>query len=475
MAHVGAEELSSLAQAARSDRLLIFVGAGISVEYGLPSWHALARDLGNNDFDPMNLPGEFSKFAKRKGAAALNDYLERRLGKRPASAAEATKLLLETRSVAIVTTNADRILETVASRVGAPIKVFVEDDDMVDFYSTPGLRLVKLHGTLDRKSTLTFTTEQYDALAKRIPTTLQTVAHLMSYCQVLFLGYGLSDPDLTQLLQLASNGRPDRMSQMVGLFTQAETGEPWRRLALEDRVRQYAPLQEITYEAFGESPSAGLTEMLRGLRQLVSPEQLPQLSGQTIIFTNGYTATLKTELCDYLANCLGIPLVATHRYGSCTKDGLLNGDLRQRRYSELLSDAENILNRGHSIVLDGTFSDPDWRKHVYDLASRYGTDVLVIRTRCDDIDYIKARLWRRRTDHSRSEHEVVNFNNYRMTLADVIKNPVEQDVDFATVVSGLITFTNEGDRRVEVSEGASPDAAIVADLIRISPLMDVAI
>jgi predicted kinase len=292
---------------------------------------------------------------------------------------------------------------------------------------------------------------------------------------VLFLGYGLSDPDLRHLLTIASNGRPDRMSQMVGVFTAGEIKQPWRRMVLDDRVRENAPLVELSYEQFGDSPSAGLTNLLRDLRQLVSPESLPRLSKQTIVFTNGYTATLKTELCEYLANCLGVPLLATHRYGGCTTAGLLDPSLRQGRYAELLLDAESILSRGHSVILDGTFADPNWREKAYDLARRIGASVVVIKTRCEDENYIKARLWRRRLDHSRSEHEVVDFRNYRITYADVMKHPVEEDPGFDSEAYAVVNFNNEGDRTVEIPNDAATDAKMIADLIRISPLMSIGI
>jgi hypothetical protein len=209
------EVLAQLAQAARSDRLLVFVGSGISAEYGLPTWSKLAVELGNPDFDTGDLPGEFSKFVARRGARALSDLLERKLGKRPTAMARSTRLLLETRCAAIVSTNCDRIVETVARELGAPIKIFSEDDDLVDFHSTPWLRLVKLHGTLDRQSTLTFTREQYVSLPERVPALLQTVAQLMSYCQIVFLGYSMSDPDFHELMNLAGRGRAATRSLRV--------------------------------------------------------------------------------------------------------------------------------------------------------------------------------------------------------------------------------------------------------------------
>src|SRR4051794_5190549 len=95
--------LESLAQAARSDRLLMFVGAGASAAYGLPTWGQLVTMLGVRSPNKHDLPEEFSKFAQRHGTLALHQFLENTLGLRPARLKAISDLLLQIRCVAIVT------------------------------------------------------------------------------------------------------------------------------------------------------------------------------------------------------------------------------------------------------------------------------------------------------------------------------------------------------------------------------------
>src|ERR1700687_5615030 len=116
-----AETFELLAQAARSDRLLLFVGSGVAAEYGLPTWRELAEALGNEEPNYTDLPAEFSKFARQHGGLALTELLERKLGKRPTEIKASTKLLLELRTAATVSTNCDRIIETAAQRLGCPL------------------------------------------------------------------------------------------------------------------------------------------------------------------------------------------------------------------------------------------------------------------------------------------------------------------------------------------------------------------
>lgn len=464
--------LELLAQAARSDRLLLFVGSGIS---SLPSWAELVADLNAGHPHSSDYPGEFSKYVDRNGMRELHGFLDRKLGKRPADVEKQIRLLLETRSTAIVSTNCDHIIETAAATLGVPLKIFAEDSDLVDFHSTPCLRLVKLHGDLDRKESLVFTEEQYRELPKTKPVLIRTVVELFNSSRVLFLGFSMADPDFRQLMELTGNGKPDRVSQMIGLFRQAELGGQWRKLALDTAVHNNVPLRELSYEEFGESPSDGLQSFLCRLKNLVSPASLPRLEKQCVIFTNGCTATLKTETTAYLANCLGIPVLATHRYGRCTENGLLDAGLRASRYAELQVEAENLLSRGFSVVLDGTFADRSWREDIYRLAEQQGAHPIVIRTVCDDTDYIRSRLWRRRLDHSRSEHEVTKFENYLMTQNAVRSQPVAEDEVFQRLGGEVVTFQNHADRAVRVPPDASEEARVIGELIRISPLMSVEI
>jgi hypothetical protein len=127
--------------------------------------------------------------------------------------------------------------------------------------------------------------------------------------------------------------------------------------------------------------------------------------------------------------------------------------------------------RGQSLILDGTFAEKPLRAPVYELAKRLGVHVTVLRTQCNDEGYIRARLWRRRLDHSRSDHEVIDFRVFETTYGSIISNPIEQDHEITELGADIITFQNHGDRRVVCSEDASEDAKTIAHLIRISPLM----
>ncbi len=467
--------IDSLVQAARSDRLLVIIGSGFSASCGLPTWRELAISLHNPDPDFTDIPGEFSRFTERRGAPELDSLLERQLGKTLPAPDAIAALLLEIRCAAFVSTNCDHIIEAAASQLGLPLRVFVDDSDLIDFHSTPAVKLIKLHGTVDRKETLTFTREQHKARRASASALYTAVAGLMAYCRTLVLGYSVSDPDLFEIIRLAGGGRPDRTSQIVGIFPKVELADTQRGLTLNQNLRSSVPFLKFAYEDFEDSPSADLKGFLTQLREHISPSSSPRLSKQCIILTNGHTATLKTELTAYIANCLSIPLLATHRYGPCTANGLLQDDLRNQRYEELLLDAGSLAARNYSVVLDGTFTNPEWRQRVYSLAIMHRATPIIIKTVCDEEPYILARLWRRKLDHSRSEHEVTEFANFIMTRNDMIVNPCEEDAGFGASGAEVVTFRNDSHRSVTIGESASVDARLIVDLIKVSPLMSIAI
>lgn len=467
--------IDSLVQAARSDQLLVIIGSGFSASSGLPTRRELAISLQNPDPDLTDIPGEFSRFAARRGAAELDSFLERQLGKKLPAPDAIAALLLEIRCAAFVSTNCDHTIEAAAAQLGLPLRVFVDDSDLIDFHSTPAIKLIKLHGTVDRKETLTFTREQYKARRASASALYSAVAGLMARCRTLLLGYSVSDPDLLEIIRLAGSSRPDRMSQTVGIFSRVELGDRRRGLTVDQKLRSSVPLLECAYEDFEDSPSTDLKGFLAQLREHISPARSPRLSKQCIIFTNGHTATLKTELTTYIANCLSIPLLATHRYGPCTANGLLQDALRNQRYEELLLDAGSFVARHYSVVLDGTFTNPEWRERVYSLALMHGVTPIVIRTVCDNELYILARLWRRKLDHSRSEHEVTEFANFIMTRNDMMANPCEEDAGFGESGAEVVTFRNDSHRSVTIGESASVDARLIKNLVKVSPLMSIAI
>lgn len=214
-------------------RLVLFAGAGVAQAGGLPSWSALishvldyaradspapetvaildraAKLLADN-----NLILALSELQRAMTAAGYGQAVSRALD----DSRHAVPLLA--RAIAdlaptlqgVVTTNLDRFLERAFA--GAwPV------------YTLPQLDLgqrehtiLKLHGCRTDRNSWVLTRREYDALMCRRPELRDYMRGLYRFATLLFVGYGLHDPDLDDLLTefraLAAGAPPQHFALM---------------------------------------------------------------------------------------------------------------------------------------------------------------------------------------------------------------------------------------------------------------------
>jgi NAD-dependent SIR2 family protein deacetylase len=125
-----AGETKHLAQRFQENRLIVWVGAGLSVGANLPSWQELTDVLKDElDLKQTSDPLRVSQlYEKRLGRSALERTIVRQLNKphvRPTSAHHAlAELYAARRDGYLITTNYDQLLETTFKEHGLPTQVF---------------------------------------------------------------------------------------------------------------------------------------------------------------------------------------------------------------------------------------------------------------------------------------------------------------------------------------------------------------
>jgi hypothetical protein len=199
-----------LANAIQRRQAILFVGAGVSMAVGLPSWqtvvdHLLKElDLDAGVIDGMNdgyqMLAEFYR-VKQGGLGALRNWLDRNWKVASDHVAESKlhKLIAELDFPTIYTTNYDRNLETAFEVYDKPYAKIANAKQIAD--ATDGVtQIIKYHGDFDDDSSLVLTeTDFLDRLSFDSPLDIKFRADALSRT-ILFIGYSMSDPNIRWLL-----------------------------------------------------------------------------------------------------------------------------------------------------------------------------------------------------------------------------------------------------------------------------------
>ena len=199
-----------LADAIKRRHAILFVGAGVSMTVGLPSWQTLVDHLLKElDLSPDMIEGmsngyqmlaEFYRL-KQGGIGPLRSWLDRnwKVDRDRVAKSQLHKLIVELDFPAIYTTNYDRNLETafeLHNKAYAKIANAREIANAADGVT----HIVKYHGDFDDDSSLVLTeTDFLNRLSFDSPLDIKFRADALGRT-ILFIGYSMSDPNIRLLL-----------------------------------------------------------------------------------------------------------------------------------------------------------------------------------------------------------------------------------------------------------------------------------
>ncbi|MGO3889397.1 MAG: SIR2 family protein [Paenalcaligenes sp.] len=248
-----------LLKAHRTGKLMLFVGAGVSANLGLPNWSALiaqiAKEL-NYDPDIFATYGDhlaLAEFYKKKkgGLGALRSWMDREWHNSTTNinTSEIHRLITEGNFSRIYTTNYDRWLEYAHDAFGVEYDKISSVADLVSV--TEGRRqIIKFHGDFDADDSLILDeTSYYQRLSFETPLDIKLRSDVLG-SSVLFIGYSLSDLNIRLLFY--------RLTEMWGHSSLATA-----------RPKSYI---------FTNRPNPVAQEVLRhwGIEMLVSDEDNPK-------------------------------------------------------------------------------------------------------------------------------------------------------------------------------------------------------
>jgi len=256
--------------------VVLFVGAGVSINLGLLSWKALiskmAEDLG---FEPERFStfGDYLALAeyykiKTGSLGGLRSWMDRTWHSDAVDIgqSEVHRLIVENEFPIIYTTNYDRWLETAFDFYQRPYSKITNVTDLVRIREG-ATQIVKFHGDFDDDRSLVLDESSYfERLEFESPLDIKLRSDVLAR-SVLFIGYSLSDVSLRYLFY-----KLDKLWKLHGKYSV--------------RPRSYIfvpkpnPVQEAVLDQWGISmissdradPKTALVEFLQGLKDKAAEE-----------------------------------------------------------------------------------------------------------------------------------------------------------------------------------------------------------
>ena len=193
-----------------NERLVLFIGAGVSQSSGLPSWQNLVTQLATiaqidkeaqSVDELLDLAAQCREKLGKHFARELKRILEQN-----DPTPSITHYLLSTFPVStMVTTNFDTLLEESLLRIKKAAFTIHRAFDVAWAPIKDQVSILKIHGDIDTPHEITLSREDYDHYFDRRPALSALLKGLFLNRTFLFVGYSLRDPNLKIILQEVSN------------------------------------------------------------------------------------------------------------------------------------------------------------------------------------------------------------------------------------------------------------------------------
>lgn len=202
----------------RHGQLVLFAGAGLSAQAGLPLWRSLMQDVIRHtlqetmqaeeaELTHMLGAGKWLQIAdhckEKLGPGGYARLLTERLSDAGVEVPEVHRIAVRLPFAAWITTNYDKLIERAYTkeRGDLPKTLTHMDTEPLGRFLFDGVHFVlKAHGDLDKPDSLVFTSRDYRDLIHGNTAFSTAFSAILLTHAVLFVGYSLSDPDFNLLL-----------------------------------------------------------------------------------------------------------------------------------------------------------------------------------------------------------------------------------------------------------------------------------
>ncbi|WP_081910511.1 SIR2 family protein [Hymenobacter sp. APR13] len=182
-------DIKVLKDAISNRKLVVFAGAGISVDAGIPAWGKLIDEF-KKDISVPDSEGDYLKVAQmyynERQEKEYIDKIRSVLGVNNSVANGIHKGIFDLKPEHVITTNYDNLLEQVVSAEALPYSIIKEDKDFP--YSSGTNLLIKMHGDIDNVN-MVLKEDDYLEYSISHPLMESFIKSVFASKVVLFIGY----------------------------------------------------------------------------------------------------------------------------------------------------------------------------------------------------------------------------------------------------------------------------------------------
>ena len=250
---------------------ILYIGSGVSCWSGLPSWGKLLADLSsyvseqgysNEHINKAISNGKFlyaaSLCKKQLTAQEYACFLKKEMGNESIQPSILHEAIVQLGCNNYVTTNYDKLLEKALHLKGIEIQVISNKNlvelPMINRWDASNY-ILKSHGDIDDIDSIVLTREDYSKLYQDTCNISQTLKTLFLTRTVIFVGFGLSDPDFDYIRDCITNTYGCQQIVHYAIMPDMEVDEKryWKE--------QYG-IKVLSYQTDKENPQQKHNELL---------------------------------------------------------------------------------------------------------------------------------------------------------------------------------------------------------------------
>jgi len=199
--------IEKIKNASEQNKLIIFVGAGVSVNSGLPTWNDLIKKMADElkiNFDSKNtdeylkIPQYYyNEYGKQRYSQVINDTFHC-----SAEPNEIHRLIFDLNPQHIITTNYDNLVEKTIEQIcyRRIYSKITKDSDFSNASSTN--YIIKMHGEIEN---IVLKESDYDSYENNYRLIETYIKGLFATHTILFVGFSAEDPNIQKIMQWVQN------------------------------------------------------------------------------------------------------------------------------------------------------------------------------------------------------------------------------------------------------------------------------